>query len=391
MRIIFVSKNVSFNDKIKTSLSSICEQDSIAFFNSYSEAEDFIDNHIIKEQAPLDLIITENNIQRRKAVSFYQRITRDKERTFSNRDFNFCTIPVVLIVDKNENARSFLQYGFKSIIPSIDTDRLHLFVPDLIGVVRSWRRGVIDELENMGIHSNSGIIDYSYFFSGKKRKNVSTNIISENFKLIPRRLDYYWITLNKRQIEKAIDLFIRELKRSTRLNKKQDEKKFHELFKEYPFLLKRDNYSRHWYEPRLHYEKDKYYEPDFGLMPNFQQRSSLSILELKLPNEKFIKKTHFHPSLYGKLMNHIFQVNDYKEYFESDQFQTMVHKVFGYTPTAIDYNILIGRLDDKNDSLSILSKRMNQMNAMHINLMTYDELLSYQVSFLERIDVLNIF
>ena len=42
--------------------------------------------------------------------------------------------------------------------------------------------------------------------------------------MFPRRLDYDWILFNEKEIEKALDEYIKELKRATRLNKKQEEK-----------------------------------------------------------------------------------------------------------------------------------------------------------------------
>lgn len=249
---------------------------------------------------------------------------------------------------------------------------------------------MLDELDNLGIKFNTGKVDYSFFFSEGRKRNLSTDILSDNFKLFPRKLNYEWLYFNDKQIERVIDLYIKELKRSSRLNNKKEEKRFHTLFNKYPSLIKRDNYSKHWYEARLYYEEKNWYEPDYTLKPNFNQRTDLSILEVKLPNEGFIKKTNFHPKPYSSIVNHIFQVNDYKEYLESDEYQETIKKVFGFMPDSIDYNILIGRLDDKTESMKILSKRMRQMNALHINFITYDELLDYQVKYLERMKVLKI-
>ena len=391
MRIIYISKNHFSEETVRNNLQDLSEQESIAFFYSYSAAEDFISNNIIKNQIPLDLIITENNIDAQKATDFFQRICTDKKRTFSNRDFKFYSIPIVLILDQEENKNAFANYGFSYVINSNGDVKLHLFTSELIISVKDWRKKVLDELDNMAIKFNSGKVDYTYFFSEERKRDIDTDILSDNFKLLPRKLNYDWLYVNDRQIEKAIDLYIKELKRSRRLNNKKDEeKRFHKLFNKYPFFLKRDNYSKHWYQPRLHYEKEKWYEPDYTLQPNFNQQTDLSILEVKLPNERFIKKTKFHPSPYSSIMEHIFQVNDYKDYIESDKFNETIKKVFGFVPDSIEYNILIGRIDDKRESFKIMNKRMTQMNSMHINFITYDELLDYQVKYLERVKVLTL-
>jgi len=390
VRIIFISKNRYYEEIISINLKELSEQDSIVFFYSYSEAEDFINNHIVENQIPLDLIITENNVGGLRAYEFYATICKDNERTYSDCDFKFCEIPTVLIVDKDENKTAYLSYGFSDVIDNIGLDKLHLFISQFRSAVKTWRKKVLDELDNIGIKFNSGIIDYSYYFSDERKKDTETRILSENFKRFPRKLNYDWLVTNEVEIEKAIDKFIKELKRASRLNKKQEEKRFHKLFDKYPFLIRRDNYDKHWHQPKLFYNETEYYEPDYGLQPNFNQKTDLSILEVKLPNEAFIKKKSFHPNPYNKIIEHIFQVNDYKDYLESDEYHTAIKKAFGFVPDSIEYNMLIGRSDDKISSLTIFNKRMRQINALHINFITYDELLDYQVKFLDRVKLLKI-
>jgi hypothetical protein len=102
------------------------------------------------------------------------------------------------------------------------------------------------------------------------------------------------------------------------------------------------------------------------------------------------RKKKFHPTQYQNIIEHICQVNDYKDYLESDEYHSLIKKTFGFFPDSIEYNILIGRLDDKKNSLSIFNTRLRQLNAMHINFITYDELLDYQVKYLERMEMLKI-
>lgn len=83
-------------------------------------------------------------------------------------------------------------------------------------------------------------------------------------------------------------------------------------------------------------------------------------------------------------------MNDYKDYLESDEYQESIRKVFGFVPTKLEYNILVGRLDDKTKGFSVFNKSMRQINATHINFITYDELLDYQVKFLERMKILKV-
>jgi hypothetical protein len=388
VRIIFISKTSYSDDTIRNNLRNISEKDSIVFFYSYSSAEEFIDNNITSGQIALDIIITENNVDNENAEEFLSRIRDDKRRTYSNRDFNFSSLPVLLIAGKEENINAYADFGFADVINDIGMDNLSNYTKNIIKVVQSWRRNVLDELENLGIKFNAGKIDYSHYLLDKKRKLLDTQILSNNFKILPRKLNYQWLIFNERQIERAIDLYIKEMKRAHRLQKKE-EKRFHKLFNKYPFFLERDNYSKHWYEARLHYAEKKYWEPDYSLLPNFNQKTDLNILEVKLPTDHFLKKTDFHPKPYSKIIDHIFQVNDYKEYLESEEYIDAIENVFGFVPNSVEYTMLIGRSEDRNENSYIFNKRMKEIGS-HINFLTYDDLLDYQVKYLNRMKILEI-
>jgi hypothetical protein len=390
VRILFVAKYGTFEENIRNGLSDISEKDSIVILNSYNEAETFLENGIHSMQDKLDIIICENNIDNLRATELLKYILADSNKTYSNFDFNLNAIPIVLLADANESRIPYRNFSFSTILERRNTDEIFKYVPDIASEVRHWRRNVLNELDNLGILDNSGVVDYSYYLSANRLRDIQTKILSDNFKAIPRKLKYQWFEVNEQEIEIAIDQFIKEIKRAERLDKKHDEKRFHQLINKFPFLIKRDNYSKHIYEPRLHYENDRYHEPDFTLIPNFNQRTDLSVLEIKLPNEGFIKKTQFHPSPYSKLMNHLFQVNDYKDYLESDDYRKTIIKVFGFAPTSIEFNILIGRRRNMEIDRELLAVRMRQINQSFINLITYDDLVDYQVRFLKRMKILKI-
>jgi len=50
----------------------------------------------------------------------------------------------------------------------------------------------------------------------------------------------------------------------------------------------------------------------------------------------------------------------------------------------------MGRKQDKDDNLKVIEKRMRQFGQGKICLMTYDELLEYQVKYLDRMELLEI-
>ncbi|WP_071891180.1 DUF4263 domain-containing protein [Hymenobacter sp. PAMC 26628] len=391
MNIVFILKNNYYTEAVRNHLSTLSEKDSLLFFYSYDKAEEFLTNNVVRNNLPLDLVITEDNIDKEKATDFLQRITRDTSRTYSNLDFNFYNIPIILIIDQGDHTDAYSKYKFSDVLEDTTIENFGTYLKHFISSAKTWRKQVLDELDNLGVKFNSGNIDYSYYFSSDRKSKVDTNILTKNFKSFPRKLNYDWLILNEKQIELGIDRYIKELKRATRLDKKdKEEKEFHNIFNDNSFLIKRDNYNNHWYEAKLHYNKKNFYEPDYSLSPNFSHLTDLSILEVKLPNERFIKKTKFHPDPYSSLMSYIFQVNDYKDYIESEEYQKKLNQVFGFIPTKVEYNLLIGRSADKASNIYNLNKRMRQMGALHINLLTYDELLDYQVKYLDRIKLLKV-
>ncbi|MGF7036780.1 hypothetical protein M2273_000014 [Mucilaginibacter lappiensis] len=389
MRILYVSNNIIDDDIVRNALGALAERDSIYFVHDFTEAENFITTFLVGQQQSLDLIICHNKIFQEVALDFKNKLIVDTLRTYSNRDFNLHKIPIVVLIGAAENRRMFSRQGFSDVLTDLGTENIHKYITKFKNPIKIWRKGVLDELDNLGIKFNSGIIDYSYYFT-RVRKFVNTHILSENFQQIPRRLDYYWLIQNQRQIEMAIDEFVTLLKRTHRLNKKREEKLYHKFFNRNKSFLLRDNYSRSWYEMELPLSATKSLEPDYSLKPNMNYETDLSILEVKLPNESFVKQRAFHPTLYSKLIDHLGQVNDYKDYLESDQYQEILKQKYGWVPEKIEYKLLIGRQDDKEEHRDILEKRMRHFGQTNIYLMTYDELRDYQVKFLERINLLEV-
>ena len=316
MRILFISKDSSTDEVSRNALSGLAEKDSIFFVHSYSEAEDFINNRVVFQQEPLDLIICHNKVHFEVALDFRLTVVADNNRTYSNRDFNLNRIPIVLLIAPAENRGFYLRQGFSSIIQDSGLEEMAKYINEFKNPIKTWRKSVLDELDNLGIKFNSGIVDYSYYFT-KVRKYVNTKILSDNFQLIPRKLNYYWLVQNQRQIEMAIDEFVALLKRTHRLNKTREEKLYHKFFNRNKSFLLRDNYSRSWYEQALPLSESEYYEPDYSLKPNMNYKTDLSIIEVKLPNESFVKQRAFHPNMYSKLFDHLGQINDYKDYEKS--------------------------------------------------------------------------
>lgn len=389
MRILFILENPFAVDVARNALASFAEPDSIYFVHNFKDAREYIEKQVVEKQSALDLVITQHEIWGEQALDFKRMLISSPKQIYSHFDFNLDKLPVVLLLPESENLAFYEKQGFSDFLHYSGEEELHKIIPTFRSEVKKWRRRVVDEMDNLGIRYNSGFVDYTYYFE-KVMSYVDTKILSENFKLIPRKLNYYWLADNKRQIEKAIDEYIKLLKRTHRQNKLKEEKLYHKFFNENSFFLKRDNYTKSWYEQRLHYNAKNYHEPDYSLQPNTNYQTDLNILEVKLPNEGFVKKTTFHPNLYSRVFGHLGQINDYKEYLESEQYDDIIRAKYGWRPNKISFHLLMGRKQDKDDNLEVIEKRIRHFSQGHIYLMTYDELLEYQVKYLERVGLLEI-
>lgn len=398
MKILLIIDQDQNLEYFRNTLYSLTEGNQVIFLHSIAEGENFIRNRILSEQLELDLLIIQDKwLQKtKKGAEFIDRLVRSSIETYSNRDFNFKSLPFLILFSTDENDEFKEAYlkdeSFQESQFIGQPEKLELYLPDIVQTIKNWRKKLLDELSNLGIEYRQGFLEYQTIQQGMKM-NYPTEILSNNFKLIRRNLNYVWLNQNNDQIEQSIDQFIKELKSSER-SKQKEEKKFHRFFKKYPLFLSRDIYNNSWYEPRLNYVttdgQKRYIEPDFILKRNFRKETDLSIIEIKLPSEGFITNSNFHPSPFSKLINHLFQISDYKDYLENEKHSETIKNYFGYKPIKFDYNLLIGRDELKEKVDKVLEHRLNQMHMDYIKIITYDNLLELQVRFLHRLKILEI-
>jgi len=388
MRILFISNDKNKEASRRKQLEVLSERWSLLFVYSITEAENYIKHEIIgSKQKGLDLIIADHLIGIESSTKFFETIRFNIQNTYSRRDFNFREIPTSIIFNSRRQAITYYTDSWSQNSFNQNKEEI-LPIKQYIDQIKNWRRQVFEEMQNLGIRLNNGKINYEKFFEPSRRFKTDTKILTTNFKMVPRILRYTWLEDDIEQIKIIIDKFIRKLKRSMR-SKKREEKKYHKFFNENLSLIKRDSYSQHFYEPKLYYTKKRSVEPDYVLKPQMTFETELSILEVKLPNELIVKKKKSHQSLRSSFIDHICQVNDYAEYLEAREHRSEISRVFGFVPEKIDYNILIGRDDHREENEYIISKRMGEYKR-NINIITYDDLKNYQIKYLERLEMLQI-
>lgn len=390
MRILFISDNKSDEDQYRNFLSNLAERDSIFFVYSFPRAISFIKQRMIENQERLDLVIVKGTDYIDREVSFDRFISSNTSVTYSAWDFNLYKIPVVKILRPDSEARVHRFNNYINKYGGLDKELLVEYGDTIIDSVKTWRRSVLDDMDVLGISMNSGVADYSRILSGEKNYSGHTFILSDNFRSFPRKLNYQWLTTNIKQIEVSIDEYVKMLKVHSAKNKNAEELKIHSFFNSNPSFLKRDRYSETHYEAKLPLDRSRYYEPDYTLKTNFNYTTDLSLIEVKLPNERFLKKSEFHQTFYSKVIQHLTQVNDYKDYFEDRLNSGKLEDKYGFLPRNIDYNLLMGREKDLEENREILEKRLRQFGQSYLNLLSYDKLMQYQVAFLDRLKLLEV-
>ena len=390
MRILFISNDPLLQGNYLNLLAGIAEPDSIFFVYTSEAAIKFITHRTIALQQPLDLVIIKS-VEYSEVIQNFQRfIISDSSITYSNRDFNLRSLPIFLLLEKRFDRRSRYSLGLAAIDDSDTGINFESYRPKIVDIIKDWRRSVVAELDALGIKSNSGRINYSNLKLIFEKRMIDTNILSENFRYFPRKLEYYWLKDNKHQIEQGINTFIKMLKWSAQ-NKKHAEKSYHTFFNENLQFLERDVYKKTWHEAKFKRQNNQFYSPDFSLETNLNYLTDLSILEVKLPNERLVGKRDFHKNILGKVFNHLKQVSNYKDYLGDQMNKSIVEKELGFMPSKIEFNILIGRMEEKQEHEELINTTMRQFGKQDIRLLSYDELMEYQVAFLERMNLLNIF
>jgi hypothetical protein len=119
MRVLIISDIVD-RERIILQLKDLCEGTSLILFNDIEKARDFINDQVVKQQLPLDLIITYSSIGKRPSNDFRDFIRADYKRTYSKKDFNIieslplyhvnclrCIDVIFVKTKKDDNTRIF--------------------------------------------------------------------------------------------------------------------------------------------------------------------------------------------------------------------------------------------------------------------------------------------
>lgn len=397
MEILLVSNNADITFGIRRVLENIIGDEEVIMLNNPSEIISFISKYLITESKHLDLIII-NEVQ----PSFYyntdilypqykenytkgliQFINLNSDKTYSDSNFKLGCIPIAKICNSADDV-SYSEKSYDFFTYCTDIQISYNLFPSVIKLIREFREIILLDLKDLELTSDNVFqpikTNYALY-----RKDTNTRILSRIFIERQKKLNYYWFELSIKEIEFSINAFMDEISKSRRFQNK-DEKKIHKFLKQNPNFLLRESYSNYYYEKQLYYPNTKeYIEPDFILNPkkcSFGTRTE--IFEVKLPFEGIIKRKKQHQNPYSSFWDYLGQVKDYQEYFKMEEVQGEIIKKLGYLPKDYNFILLIGNKENKDENVEILNRRAKQFNFEDINILTYEELIEYQIRFINR-------
>lgn len=265
-------------------------------------AKDFLESQIIdeKRQKHIDFIIVNWQFPNSNAKYLLDWI-RNSEASYSTNNFNFRAVPILLIEDDFEQS-SAISEGFNAVIQGFPEEywRTNSAIKS---VIKYWRSKLADDLDMIGLdpktqNSYDGHRHRKSFISYYKL-NILTRTFVDNHS---KKLNYIWALNDYNDLERSNDILSSMIDKSLNDPRRIPEKQYHELFKEYPTIIKGEQFlsgrikEELIYEPHLYKNGTrKYDEPDFLNKPYDYSLRTAGALEIKLPHQKMIaaERKHF--------------------------------------------------------------------------------------------------
>lgn len=370
-----------------------CEKhEDLYLYQKLESAKDFLLKEIIEANKHLDFIITDWQFINSNAKSLLSWI-RQSDENYSDSNFLFRSIPVILIEDKiNQSATIF--DGFDAIIEDFPDNflKLKLSIKDAI---KTWRYSLAEDLDLIGLDPKTQIIypkHRSAFISYYKLKILTRHFVDNKSK----RLNYIWTNENSKTLYNSSAEFLDKMNRTIKNPPKYLEKEIHDFFRSNPTFIKGEDfatskaemiYEKHFYKNGTR----SYEEPDFVNKPYNYALRFPEIFEIKRQSQKLF--TRDNDRFLSKTKKSFEQVKRYKEYFESDNplHQQYIKQHLGQIYSSYEYTLLMGSKNEKEDYEDLIEKLKQDFDFQDINLVTYEELLEKHIRLCDRLNEFDIF
>lgn len=392
MRFLILSDRDIDKDTELNQFFALAEPDEIEVIQGESAAKEWIDKHLFVRQKHLDLILIlrsdkspheyfleDENIH---TDSFIDWI-RDSKEEYSDSNFNFKSIPVVLfdseLHDRSITSSSFRNKKYDLIFPYRSFWSYNeYFIPKLGRPIYEWIAKIGDELDNIDL-------DLSFNFGISRVAKIDTlgyDILSESFLRRQQSLNYLWTNTNIELIERTVDMWGKLIKESVANPRRRNEKDIHKLILANDLVLRGENFRKTIYEHQFYYQNSRrYVEPDFVNLPHNYSFSRPEIFEVKLINRSIFSKQIGRVGRYSR--KSIAQVGvKYKDYFSDwEANETQLTKA-AMPREEYQYILLIGQESDAGWTKENIG-RLEEGN--QISLLSFNELMNRYGRLHERI------
>lgn len=393
MKVLYISNIPYVNkDEALSWFQFYCEPTDLLLYNDVYEAKRFLMEQIIGKQKHLDFIITDWEFDFENAKVLLNWL-RDSNEKYSANNFQFCSIPMLLIEDKVNQSFSISE-GFDGVIRDFPSNYSNLR-SKVKNAIRTWRNALADDLDLIGLDPETQKIypnHRSKFISYHRLKILSRQFVDNKSK----RLNYIWTTSELSPLHDSNEAFWDKMVKTLKNPPKYLEKEFHNFFRINPTFIKGEDFiSTHQemlYEKHLYKNGTRSYdEPDFINKPYDYALRYPEIFEIKRHTQKILR--YQHEKFISNVKKSFEQVKRYKAYMKSSnpQHHFYIEKYLGKLHTSYEYTLLMGSMNEKQEHADLIERLKSDFEFEDINLVTYEELLERHIRLCNRLDEFNIF
>ncbi|CAG2532796.1 protein of unknown function (DUF4263) [Maribacter dokdonensis] len=381
------------------------EENELIFCNSFEKTKSFIIEQLENKKLHIDVIITNessaesiDSLQASKILRFRNGFNT----SYSKGNFRISSIPVILYTDI-ETRGTISADNWQAILKKNKEGQHDKFIAEFENAIRTWRKGLVTDLENLGIlNKNIQNFQESTFYKTHYKNRVTKNsesyfllktlIVSEEFIKLPTPLVYDWLIINRREIEQSILEFNSTYNNHIKYDRKNNERTIlHDFFNQNKMILLRDAFIDFEYEKNLYDLNEKTNEEcDYILKTEFPEFLKTTFFEVKKEDVTFyVKKKTKRPQLSSNYLAHLEQVWRYREYSGKKENEPEIASKLGYRTENFDHILLAGRKEEK---LEMKEKFSSDLNRMYngIEVVTYEELEELNVDYFDKFNRLSI-
>src|SRR5712671_3254356 len=215
MTVLFVSNKPYEKVAALKLFKPYCDHHSdLIIHTSIVDGKEFLIKSIISEQEQkhIDFIITDWKFTSQNAKELLIWI-RNSEETYSSRNFQFKSIPLLLIEDA-ENQSSTIEEGFDGVVQGFPSDHWRL-KSEINSVIKKWRYSLANDLDLMGLDPKTQKVypgQRESFISYHRLKVLSRSFVDNRSK----RLNYIWTNNDLKRLNNSNDLFASMINKTIR-------------------------------------------------------------------------------------------------------------------------------------------------------------------------------